>query len=158
TSKQLVVSILGGTPNASDKTFFVNLSNPTNATLAKTQGVGTITGGQPALTTVNPNSGQQGQTGLSVNLTGQLTHWVQGTTTISFGAGIILKSLTINSPTTATGVIDIGSGAAIGARDVTLTTGTEVVTLSGSFTVKSIAINVTETITVTDTPALQPAA
>ena len=48
----------------------------------------TVTNGTPVLTTVNPNTGQQGQTNESVSLTGQFTHWVQGTSTASFGAGI----------------------------------------------------------------------
>ena len=45
------------------------------------------------LTTVNPNTGQQGQTNESVSLTGQFTHWVQGTSTASFGAGITVATL-----------------------------------------------------------------
>jgi len=49
TSKQIVVGILGGTPNASDKVFFVNLGNPVNSSLAKAQGVGTITSSGPVL-------------------------------------------------------------------------------------------------------------
>ena len=47
----------------------------------------TVTNGTPVLTHVNPNTGQQGQTGESIALTGQFTHWVQGTTTASFGSG-----------------------------------------------------------------------
>src|SRR5271165_5602700 len=41
-----------------------------------------------AVAQVVPNNGQQGQQGLSVAVTGQFTHFVQGTTTASFGAGI----------------------------------------------------------------------
>jgi RHS repeat-associated protein len=94
-----------------------------------------ITANPPALTTVNPNSGQLGQTNESVNLTGQLTHWLQGTTTVSFGAGITVASLTVNSPGTATAVLNIDPAAATGARDVTVTTGAEVVSLVNAFTV-----------------------
>jgi hypothetical protein len=47
----------------------------------------TVTAVTPVLTTVNPNTGQQGQQNESVSLTGQFTHWVQGTTTASFGSG-----------------------------------------------------------------------
>ena len=65
------------------------------------------TGVSPALLSVSPNSGQQGQQTLSVTITGQNTHFVQGTTTASFGAGITVASLTVNSPTTATAVINI---------------------------------------------------
>src|SRR5437762_10303273 len=89
----------------------------------------TVAAGTPVLRTVNPGSGQQGQQSLSVNLTGQFTHFVQGTTTASFGAGITVVSLTVNSATTATAMLNIDATAATGNRTVTLTTGPEVVTL-----------------------------
>jgi hypothetical protein len=89
----------------------------------------------PVLVSVNPNSGQQGQQDLAVTLTGKSTDWVQGTTTASFGAGIIVASLTVTSPTTATASINIDPAAATGARTVTMTTGSEVETLASAFTV-----------------------
>src|SRR2546428_229290 len=95
----------------------------------------TVAAGTPVLQTVNPGSGQQGHQNLSLNLTGQFTHFVQGTTTASFGAGITVVSLTVNSATTATTVVNIDAGTATGNRNVTLTTGLEVVTLPNGFTV-----------------------
>src|SRR6267142_1825527 len=95
----------------------------------------TVTAGTPVLQTVNPNAGQQGQQNLSVNLTAQFTHFVQGTTTASFGAGITVASLTANSATAATAVLNIDLAAATGTRNVTLTTGAEVVALNDGFTV-----------------------
>src|SRR2546428_14088916 len=56
-------------------------------------------------------------------------------TTASFGAGITVVSLTVNSATTATTVVNIDAGTATGNRNVTLTTGPEVVTLTNGFTV-----------------------
>src|SRR5437762_4329469 len=70
-----------------------------------------------------------------MSLSGQFTHFVQGTTTASFGAGITVVSLTVNSATTATTVVNIDAGTATGNRNVTLTTGLEVVTLPNGFTV-----------------------
>src|SRR5437762_14237701 len=70
-----------------------------------------------------------------MSLSGQFTHFVQGTTTASFGAGITVVSLTVNSATTATTVVNIDAGTATGNRNVTLTTGLEVVTLTNGFTV-----------------------
>src|SRR5207244_4928057 len=93
----------------------------------------TVTAGTPVHQTVNPNTGQQGQQNLSVNLTAQFTHFVQGTTTVSFGAGITVASLTVNSATTATAVVNIDATAGTGNRNVTLTTGPEVVTLTNGF-------------------------
>ena len=95
----------------------------------------TVTNGTPVLTQVNPNTGLQGQQNESVTLSGQFTHWVQGTTTASFGAGITVATLTVNSATSATAVLNIDPAAAVGARNVTFTTGAEVVTLSNGFTV-----------------------
>src|SRR5262249_27106723 len=41
--------------------------------------------GAPLLTSVTPSSGQQGQQNLNVAITGQFTHFVQGTTQVSLG-------------------------------------------------------------------------
>src|ERR1035438_493836 len=76
-------------------------------------------GAAPAVTLVNPNTGLPGQQNESVSITGFLTHWVQGTTTASFGAGITVGTLTIASATSATAVLKIDPAAAIGARNVT---------------------------------------
>ena len=96
-----------------------------------------ISTGSPVLVSVNPASGQQGQQNLSITVTGQSTNWVQGTTTADFGAGITIVSLTANSSTSATAVVSIDPAAAVGARAVTLTTGSEVETLANGFTVLS---------------------
>src|SRR2546425_12057082 len=64
-------------------------------------------------------------------------HFVQGTTTASLGAGITVATLTVNSATTATAVLNIDAAAGTGTRNVTLTTGAEVVTLNDGFTVTS---------------------
>src|SRR5947207_10970376 len=60
---------------------------------------------------------------------------VYATEIASFGAGITVVSLTVNSATTATTVVNIDAGTATGNRNVTLTTGLEVVTLTNGFTV-----------------------
>ncbi len=92
----------------------------------------TVTG-VPAITSVSPNSGQAGQTLTSVTIVGLNTHFVQGTTTASFGAGITVNSLTVTSGTTATANISIAGNAAAGTRTVTLTTGAEVAMLANGF-------------------------
>jgi uncharacterized repeat protein (TIGR01451 family) len=97
----------------------------------------TITAGTPVILSVSPNSGQQGQQNDSVTLTGQFTNWVQGTTTASFGAGVTVASLTVNSNTSATAVLNIDPAASSGARTVTVTTGSEVETLSSGFTISA---------------------
>src|SRR5205807_6103778 len=83
----------------------------------------TVAAGTPLLS-VNAlnNTGQQGQQNVKVTLTGQFTHFVQGTTTASFGAGITVATLTVNSATAAAAVVNIDPAAATGSRDVTMTT------------------------------------
>jgi uncharacterized repeat protein (TIGR01451 family) len=107
----------------------------TNAEVVTLANGFTVTAGNPVLTQVNPNAGQQGQQSLSVAITGQYTHFVQGTTAASFGVGITVASLTVNSATSATVVLNIDPAAATGVRTVTLMTGAEAVTLANGFTV-----------------------
>lgn len=95
----------------------------------------TVAGGAPVLLSISPTIGLQGQQNVSVNVTGQFTSWVQGTTTASFGAGITVATLTVNTSTSATAVISIDPAAATGTRTVLLTTGAEIDTLSNAFLV-----------------------
>jgi hypothetical protein len=94
-----------------------------------------VASGTPAILSVTPNSGQQGQTLASVAVVGQLTNFVNGTSVASFGAGITVNSTTVTDLTHATVSITIAAGAAVGARTVTMTTGSEVATLGNGFTV-----------------------
>ena len=130
TSASAVISI-GSTATAGTNTVTVTTGSKV---VTLTNGF-TVTSGVPVLTQVSPSTGQQGQSNLSISLTGQFTHWVQGTTTASFGAGITVNSLTVNSSTSATAVISIGSTASAGASNVTATTGSETVSLTNGFTV-----------------------
>jgi hypothetical protein len=72
-----------------------------------------------------------------VAIVGQNTSFVQGTTVASFGAGITINSLTVNSATSATANITVQNNAAQGARTVTMTTGAQVASLVNGFTVTS---------------------
>jgi hypothetical protein len=91
--------------------------------------------GTSAITNVSPSSARQGET-LNVVVTGLHTHFVQGQTTASFGAGIAVNGpVTVTNATQATVNITVQPGAATGARTVTMTTGTEVTTLAGAFSV-----------------------
>src|ERR1017187_5059952 len=91
----------------------------------------------PLITSVVPNSGQQGATIASIAITGQNTHFVNGTSTANFGTGITVNSLTVTDATHATANITINPVASIGNRDVTMTTGGEVVILTNGFTITS---------------------
>lgn len=89
----------------------------------------------PTLLQATPNSGQQGQQNLSVTITGHNTHFSHGTTTANFGAGITVTSLTVNSATSATAVLNVTAAAALGSTNVTMTSGLETLVLNGGFTV-----------------------
>jgi hypothetical protein len=95
----------------------------------------TVTAGTPVLTQVVPYMGRQGQQNVSVAVTGKFTHFVQGATTASFGAGVTVNSVTVNSPTSATVFLNIDLTSEPGVRNVTLTTGSEAATLANAFTV-----------------------
>lgn len=94
-----------------------------------------VQGGIPALVSVSPNAGHQGQQSLSVTITGQFTQFAQGATTANFGAGVTVASLTVTGLNNATAVLNIDPAAATGPRAVSLTTGAEIDSLSYGFTV-----------------------
>ncbi len=89
----------------------------------------------PTITQVAPSTGRERQANLTVTISGLVTHFVEGTTTASFGAGITVSSVTVQSSTQATAYITIADSAAFGPRSVTLTTGAEVATLTDAFRV-----------------------
>lgn len=93
-----------------------------------------VTGGIPVITYLSPNSGAPGATNLNVQINGFLTKWAAGTT-VDFGPGITVQSYTVNSNTSITAVISIGSTAALGYRTVAVRTGTQ--GLVGAFQVVS---------------------
>jgi hypothetical protein len=85
----------------------------------------------PTIASVNPSQGFQGQT-LNVTITGtNLT----GATTVSFGNGIAVNSFNPDSSTQISANISIGGAAALGARDVSVTTGGGTATKADGFTV-----------------------
>ncbi len=89
----------------------------------------------PVLSSIDPSSGARGTT-MSVTLTG--TGFVDGATTVSFGDGIAVVAVDVNSSTSILATITLAGGAALGARDVTVTNpapGGGTSTLVGGFTV-----------------------
>jgi hypothetical protein len=89
----------------------------------------------PRLVSVGPPQGPRGTT-LDVLLTGENVNFVNGVSAASFsGAGITVNSTNVTSPTTATLNITIEPGAALGFRDVFITTGSEVAAILRAFQV-----------------------
>lgn len=101
---------------------------------------GSVTG----ITTVNPSWGAQTET-INVNIAGNNTHFVDGTSEARFsGTGITVNSTDVTDATHATANITIAAGATVGPRDVNVVTGTEIPNpLAGGFTVRAMhTINV----------------
>src|SRR5437773_400457 len=99
----------------------VAVTNPDSQTGILTNGFTVTTAGPPpppSVSSVNPNSGAQGQNLPSVAITGSN---FQSGAACSFGAGITVNSCTFNSATQLTASITISSAAAVGSRNVTVT-------------------------------------
>ncbi|HXZ78753.1 MAG TPA: PKD domain-containing protein, partial [Terriglobales bacterium] len=83
-----------------------------------------------ASVTLSPNSGAAGAT-VTVTITGNLTNFIQGQTTASFGPGTTVASgadaaftnVTVNSPSSATAQVAISANAAPGPRFIVVATG-----------------------------------
>ncbi len=67
TSKQITVQVTGDTTDEDDETFFVELSNPTNATLADNQSEGTITDDDITSISINDATVTEGDDGDTVD-------------------------------------------------------------------------------------------
>jgi MBG domain (YGX type)/Cep192 domain 4 len=93
------------------------------ASLANAFNVGPNT---PTLNGASPVAAQQGQS-LTVHLIGQYTHWTQGATTVTFGEGITVGTVTVVDAATLDAALTVNPIALLGARTVTVTTGGEIV-------------------------------
>lgn len=88
----------------------------------------------PTLSGANPHLAYTERSAI-VTLSGSATNF-DATTTVDFGAGITVDAHTVASATAIVAYITIGADAAIGPRDITVTTGDEAVTLSSGFIVQ----------------------
>ncbi|MGD0894371.1 MAG: Ig-like domain-containing protein [Terracidiphilus sp.] len=95
----------------------------------------TVSQSEPELLAVVPNSGPQGLTASPVNLTGDFTSFVNGTTTANFGTGITVNSVTVTSATTAQANITVSPITTLGYRNVSVTTGSQVVAIPNAYQV-----------------------
>jgi hypothetical protein len=94
-------------------------------------GILTISSSAPSVTSVSPTMGRQGQT-LPVAITGtNLT----GASSVSFGAGTTVTGYTVDSATRISATVSVDGAAAIGIRDVSVTTPGGTATKAGAFTV-----------------------
>lgn len=109
-------------------------------------GAFTVTTGQATVTSIYPNSSAPATakgTTVAVTVHGNFTHWTSGKTVASFGPGISVGGapegqpgpVTVSAPGTLVAQLAIDSAAAPGARNVVVTTASEVETVPDGFTV-----------------------
>ena len=116
----------------------------------------TVVQGTPTVTSIDPNAGQQGLT-RNVAITGVFTNWQNTVTSVSYGAGITVNSNVVNSATSLTNNITIDAGATLGPRDVVITTGTQVLTVPGGFTVTNVDVTAPTLLTIEPGKSGRPA-
>jgi Bacterial Ig-like domain (group 3)/Concanavalin A-like lectin/glucanases superfamily/FG-GAP-like repeat/S-layer homology domain len=92
--------------------------------------------GMPFIGSVVPSTGGLGDV-VDIAVTGVNTTFVQGTTAVSPGAGFTVQSVTVNSPTSLTARLQIGSGAPLGPASILAITGSEEAVAPNAFTVTS---------------------
>ena len=79
----------------------------------------------PTVISVNPPNIARGQR-LNVSISGASTHFAAGTSTVSFGSGVTVNSVSVTNSTSLVADVTVAPDAAIGFRDVRVTTGSEV--------------------------------
>lgn len=107
-----------------------------NVSVTTAAGTGTGVGAftvvaPPVVSSVSPGQGAKGQT-ISITVRGS---YFTGATAVAFGAGIAVDNFTAAGDTQITASVTIASDAALGARDVSVTTPVGTGTKAGSFTV-----------------------
>ena len=89
-----------------------------------------------SILSITPNTATQGQTGVNVSVTGQGTHFNNGST-LDVGAGITVSSLVATDATHLNAQLNISAQATAGQKDVAVVTLTEVALLKSGFTITS---------------------
>lgn len=93
-----------------------------------------------SIASVTPASGLQGASITGVAIVGTSTHF-SGSTTVSFGSNITVSNVSASNATHLTCDIVIGGTAVAGARNVVVTTGSEIATGTNAFTVTGPAFS-----------------
>jgi hypothetical protein len=137
---------------------FRDLTATTGGEVAKGTGALEIVGAAtaPTITSISANSGHAGQT-LTVTILGASTNF-NSSSVPNLGAGISVSSVTAPSLHSLQATIHIDEAAAVGFRDVTVTTGGEVATesLTGPFFVAPTPSEGIPTVTSISPPSALP--
>jgi hypothetical protein len=115
---------------------FRNVTMTTDGQVATRVNGFEVVQGTPTLLPITPTTIRQGET-QDILISGQFTTFQQGVSTVTLGAGITINTVTVNSPTSITANISAAVDAVQGNRDLTVTTGAQVVTRAGALTVQA---------------------
>jgi len=112
TSETVTVVVNGDTTFEPDESFFVNLTNPTNATISDTQGVGTITNDDTAPTiSINDVTVAEGNAGTtSFTFTVSLSAASGATTTVDWASADNTATIANNDYTAGSGTVTFAPG------------------------------------------------
>ncbi len=91
----------------------------------------------PAILSVTPSTGAAG-TSEDVHISGGLTHFA-GASAASFGPGVTVNALTVESPTSATARVTVAAGAQVRFTTVSVQTGGELASAANRFLVTAPA-------------------
>ena len=140
-----VTATSGATPGTRSVTV------TTNGEIATLSSALTVNSGLPAITVIDPNVGVPNST-VTVNITGNFTHFAANNTQANFGDGISVGGaaegafgpLTVISSTSATATLNIDPNANLAARNVIVQTTlsdstTEMLTVDGGFNVDQVS-------------------
>ena len=131
-STQITASLaIDGT--AAEGTRIVSINTPGGTTTLPGGFTVTVPVPHPTITGVSFASGSPGDK-LTIIITGVN---LDGVLEVSLGDGIRAESFTVDSPTQITATITIDQTATVGLRDISVTTASDTVTLSDSFSIQA---------------------
>jgi glucose/arabinose dehydrogenase/disulfide oxidoreductase YuzD len=122
TSQPVNITVTGDTTFEASETFTVNLTSPVNATIADTQGIGTITNDdlQPVIS-INDISVSEGNAGLqTATFTASLTNASSQTVTVNYATANGTATTAGNDYQAATGTITFAPGQTAQTVNVTI--------------------------------------
>lgn len=91
------------------------------------------------IVSITPSSGSRGATGLAVTIVGENTTF-SSASTVSFGDGVTVTGTSLVNATTLTATISIAADAAVGTRDVRVTTDGQTLVETNGFTISNATI------------------
>jgi hypothetical protein len=112
---QMTANITVGAEASTGTRDVVVTNAPPGGGSATLSGVLTVQNPFPVFSGISPAQAARGDA-LVVTLTG--LNFIEGVTTVSFGDGIVVNSVSVTSSTQATASISIGNGAVLGSRNV----------------------------------------